>query len=67
MQHQQNLYHVFIDFEKAFDRVWREALWATVRKYNINASIIRAIENLYDKAQSVVQFNGAQENGSELQ
>ena len=29
LQHQQNLYHVFIDFKKAFDRVWHEALWAT--------------------------------------
>ena len=67
LQHQQNLYHVFIDFKKAFDRVWHEALWATMRKCNINASIIRAIENLYDKAQSAVLFNGAQENGSELQ
>ena len=26
LQHQQNLYHVFIDFKKAFDRVWRAAL-----------------------------------------
>ena len=59
LQHQQNLYHVFIDFKKAFDRVWHEALWATMRKYNINASIIRAIENLYDKAQSAVLFNGS--------
>ena len=58
MQHQQNLYHVFIDFKKAVDRVWHEALWATIRKY-INASIIRAIENLYDKAQSAVLFNGS--------
>ena len=57
LQHQQNLYQVFIDFKKAFDRVWHEALWATMRKYNINASIIRAIENLYDKAQSAVLFN----------
>ena len=54
-----NLYHVFIDFKKAFDRVWHEALWATMRKHNINASIIRAIENLYDKAQSAVLFNGS--------
>ena len=53
LQHQQNLYHVFID------RVWHEALWATMRKYNTNASIIRAIENLYDKAQSAVLFNGS--------
>ena len=40
LQRQQNLYHVFIDFKKAFDRVWNEALWAAMRKYNINASII---------------------------
>ena len=46
LQYQQNLYHVFIDFKKAFNRVWHEALWTTMRKYNINASIIRAIENL---------------------
>ena len=59
LQHQQNLYHVFIDIKKAFDRVWHEALWATKMKYNINASIIRAIENLYDKAQSAVLSNGS--------
>ena len=59
LQHQQNLYHAFIYFKKAFDRVWHEALWTTMRKYNINASIIRAIENLYDKAQSAVLFNGS--------
>ena len=58
LQHQQNLYHVFIDFKKAFDRVWHKALGATIRKY-INASIIRAIENLYDKAQSADLFTGS--------
>ncbi len=25
LQHQQDLYHVFIDFKKAFDRVWHAA------------------------------------------
>ena len=25
LQHQQNLYHVFIDFKKAFDRLWHAA------------------------------------------
>ena len=51
LQHQQDLYHVFIDFKKAFDRVWHAALWATMRQYNINANLIRMIQNLYDKAQ----------------
>ena len=58
LQHQQNLYHVFVDFKKVFGRVRHEALWATMKIY-INASIIRAIENLYDKAQSAVLFNGS--------
>ena len=38
--HQQDLYHVFIDFMKAFDRVWHAALWATTKKYNISAKLI---------------------------
>ena len=59
LQHQQNLYHVFIDFKKAFDRVWHSALWATMRKYNINANLVRTTEQLYDKAISAVQMNAA--------
>ena len=59
LQHQQNLYHVFIDFKKAFDRVWHAALWATMRKYNTNGNLVRTIEQLYDKATSAVQMNGS--------
>ena len=59
LQHQQNLYHVFIDFKKAFDRVWHAALWATMRKYNISANLVRTIEQLFDKATSAVQMNGS--------
>ena len=59
LQHQQNLYHVFIDFKKAFDRVWHAALWATMRKYNISAIQVGTIEQLYDKATSAVQMNGS--------
>ena len=59
LQHQQNLYHVFIDFRKAFERVWHAALWATMRKYNISANLVRTIEQLYDKATSAVQMNGS--------
>ena len=57
LQHQQDLYHVFVDFKKAFDRVWHAALWATMRLYNINANLIQVIQNLYEKATSAVYFN----------
>ena len=44
LQHQQDLYHVFIDFKQAFDGVWHAALWATMKKYNINANLNRVIK-----------------------
>ena len=31
LQHQQDLYHVFIDFKKVFDRVWHAALWSNMK------------------------------------
>ena len=58
LQHQQDLYHVFIDFKKAFDRVWHAALWATMKKYNISTNLIKVIKNLYNKATSAVLLNG---------
>ena len=45
LQHQQDLYHVFIDFKKAFDRVWLAAFWATMKKYNISTNLIQNIKN----------------------
>ncbi|WP_419584782.1 RNA-directed DNA polymerase, partial [Thiolapillus sp.] len=59
LQHQQDLYHVSIDFKKAFDRVWRAALWATMKKYNISTNLIQVIKNLYNKATSAVLFNSS--------
>ena len=57
LQHQQDLYHVFIDFKNAFNRVWHAALWATMKKYNISTDLIQVIKNLYNKATSAVLFN----------
>lgn len=48
-----------MDFRKAFDKVWQAALWATIRLYNINANLIRVIEQLYNKATSAVYFNSS--------
>ena len=59
LQHQQDLYHVFIDFKNAVDRVWHPTLLATMREYNISANLIRVTKHLYDKATSAVLFNGS--------
>ena len=58
LQHQQDLYYVFIDFKKAFDRVWHAALWAAMKKY-ISTNLIQVIKNLYNKATSAVLFNSS--------
>ena len=39
LQHPQDLYHVFVDFKKAFDGVWHAALWTTVKNYNISTDL----------------------------
>ena len=56
--HQQYLYHIFIDFKKAFDRVWHKALWATMKNYNIDHDILRAIKGLYNNSTSAVYKDG---------
>ena len=53
---------VLIDFKKAFERVWHAALWATMKKYNINTNLIQVIKNLYNKATSAVLFNSSIED-----
>jgi hypothetical protein len=57
-QHQEDLYHVFIDYRRAFDRVWHAALIATMKKYNITPMLINTITSLYESATSAVLFNG---------
>uniref|UniRef100_UPI003AF68984 reverse transcriptase domain-containing protein n=1 Tax=Thiolapillus sp. TaxID=2017437 RepID=UPI003AF68984 len=59
LQHQQDLYRVFIDFKKTFDGVWHAALWATMKKYNISTNLFQVIKKLYNKATSAVLFNGS--------
>ena len=58
LQHQQDLYHFFIDYKKTFGA----ALWATTKKYNISANLIRVTKNLYGKATSAVLFNSSMTN-----
>ena len=59
LQHQQDLYHVTIDFKKAFDRVLHAALLATMYEYNICTNLIQVIKNLCNKATSAVLFNSS--------
>ena len=58
LQHQQDLHHIFIDFKKAFVRIWHAPLWATMKTY-ISTNLIRVVKNLDDKGTSAVLFNSS--------
>ena len=57
LQHRQSLYHVFLDFKKAFGRVWHAALSANMRLYSINNNLIRTTECLYKATSAVYHDN----------
>ena len=48
---------IFCAFEKAFDKVWREALWYKLLLNNINGKMYRLILNMYDNIKSGVVYN----------
>ena len=52
------LYLNFIDFEKAFDSVHRESLWAIMKAYGIPGKIITLVKALYDNFQCSVIEDG---------
>ena len=55
--HNHLLFHNFIDFKKAFDRVWHEALWDTMIRYNIGKEVTFLIKSLYETAKNTVMVN----------
>ena len=48
-EHNRALHHNFIDYKKAFDRVWHEGLWAVMGKYNISSRLTEIIKSLSRK------------------
>ena len=64
LQQQQDHYHVFIDFKKAFDRVWHAALGATMKKYNISTNFTQVIKTSMTMPLVQSSSTAAQETGS---
>jgi len=46
--HDMHLYHNFIDFKKAFDRVRHEALLLMLKKHNVHSNLVHLIGSLYE-------------------
>ena len=54
---QRDLFHNFIDFKKAFDRVWHAGLWQVLRSFNIDEGLVQAIQELYDNSSNAILLN----------
>ena len=51
-------YLLFIDFERAFDKVSRNAIWEALKRFNVPDHIISLICELYNGAECCVRFKG---------
>ena len=54
------MYLSFIDLEKAYDRVNREALWQVLRMYDVKAKLLNRIKSMYVDSSSCVRVKGGE-------
>ena len=50
-------YVCYIDFQKAFDSVWRARLWHTMRFLGYSDKIVRVLQALYENTMSAVRVD----------
>ena len=56
--HNRKLYCAFVDYKKAFDTVWRSALWHKMIKSGITGKMLNVIVNMYNNIKSCVSCDG---------
>ncbi|KAK3553084.1 hypothetical protein QTP86_031352, partial [Hemibagrus guttatus] len=52
---QRELHCVFVDLEKAYDRVPREELWYCMRKSGVAENYVRVVQDMYERSRTVVR------------
>ncbi|KAK3553657.1 hypothetical protein QTP70_006864 [Hemibagrus guttatus] len=52
---QRELHCVFVDLEKAYDRVPREELWYCMRKSGVAEKYVRVVRDMYERSRTVVR------------
>ena len=51
----KDLYMIFIDLEKAYDRVPREVIWWVLEKKRVTKRYIELVKDMYDRAIIIVK------------
>ncbi|KAK3509436.1 hypothetical protein QTP70_035088 [Hemibagrus guttatus] len=52
---QRELHCLFVDVEKAYDRVPREELWYCMRKSGVAEKYVRVVQDMYERSRTVVR------------
>ena len=50
----KKLFVAFIDYVKAFDKIWRQGLWYKLKQYNIKGKILAVIQSMYSSIKSCI-------------
>ena len=58
LKQNRRLYVAWIDYAKAFDMVWRSALWFKLTKSGISSKLVNIIKQLYENVKSKVFAHG---------
>ena len=53
---QRELHRVFVDLEKAYDRVPRKELWYCMKTLGIVEKYVRLVQDMYEKSETVVRY-----------
>lgn len=57
-EYQTQLFLTFVDFERAFDSVTREAMWSALKSFGVPQKIINLIKSMYNGYQCQVLHEG---------
>ena len=55
LNNKKRLYCAFIDLQRAFDSVYRNALWYKLIKYGVDGKLLKLLRSMYSAVKSCVR------------
>jgi hypothetical protein len=57
MEQKKDMHMIFIDLEKAYDKVTRNVIWWALQKHKVSSKYITLINDMYDNVVTSVQIS----------
>ena len=54
----RKIYACFVDFQKAYDNVWRIGMYHKLLEYGVEPNLVSLIKDMYDKTKIMLKING---------